>query len=222
MKYYCDNCGAKVSDYARVCPKCGVELGEVEYDEDDYREDISGFSSKVITFIVIFALCYFGLSHYKEYAYGENLRLTYNAMIESGRECEKIATTIHDVWSNTIFQVESKDTDKYTRTNNGTGLFYEDFNDSLSNLYADESFSSKVQTAADNQQKVMDLFRKLNDPPKKYADTYSEIRKAYNSYITLSNLAINPSGTILSYTTDFNDADNELGKQLQIVYSYID
>ncbi len=50
MKYYCGNCGAKVSDNARFCPKCGAELGEVEVEEDDKKQE-SGFLPRLISLI---------------------------------------------------------------------------------------------------------------------------------------------------------------------------
>lgn len=61
---------------------------------------------------------------------------------------------IKSVWSNAIFKESDEKTDEYTQPN---GCFVSDFNDALGNLFADSSFSEKVESVSDKQEAVNNI-----------------------------------------------------------------
>ena len=51
--------------------------------------------------------------------------------------------------------------------------------------------------------------KELKDPPEQYKDAYDDLRAFYASYIELTNLAINPTGSLKDFKSRFNDADTK-------------
>ena len=84
-----------------------------------------------------------------------------------------------------------------------------DFNDALQNLFSDSSFSSQIADINDNKDTVNSLMKKLKNPSEEYKDAYESLSKLYDAYISLTNLATDPTGSLQIYSQNFNDADNE-------------
>ena len=51
--------------------------------------------------------------------------------------------------------------------------------------------------------------KKLKNPPEEYKDAYASISELYNAYLTLTNLVISPTGSLQTFSADFNSADND-------------
>lgn len=56
---------------------------------------------------------------------------------------------------------------------------------------------------------VNSLMKELKNPPEEYKYAYDSISKLYDAYISLTNLATDPSGSLKTYSQNFNDADSE-------------
>ena len=50
----------------------------------------------------------------------------------------------------------------------------------------------------------------LKNPPDKYVEADSDLKEFYDVYLEFTNLAINPSGNLISYTEDYNDLDSDV------------
>ena len=73
----------------------------------------------------------------------------------------------------------------------------------------DSSFSSQIADINDNKDTVNSLMKKLKNPPEEYKDAYESLSKLYDAYISLTNLVTDPTGSLQTYSQNFNDADNE-------------
>lgn len=49
----------------------------------------------------------------------------------------------------------------------------------------------------------------LKKTPEEYKDAYEAISELYDAYISLTNLATDPSGSLQTFSTNFNEADSE-------------
>lgn len=153
--------------------------------------------------------------------YKEDYKSTFNAMIDGAVEAEEFGHFYHDVWYNSIYKEDDEKTDKYTKDDSGE--FYDDFNDALSQVYADYDQYQKLKSIEDNQSKVQGLMKKLINPPDECKEAYDAIKEMYDHYIELTNLVRSPQGySLQSYTEGFNNADTATANCVDKVGLYID
>lgn len=225
-KPICPECGAEIEKGATVCDKCGyplevksiarMEPQQVEVTKVSIIND--RLSKRKIVVILIAGLIgigvIFGISNFIRQkqieAYGEKLELISTTMLEGAADAENCGNLIKSVWSNSIFEDKDSTTDKYTRANNGTGYFYDDFNIALANLFDDKEFQEKIDEIENNQQVVTDLMKEMQNPPEKWEKAYEDLQDYYDAYLTLTNLAISPAGSLQSFSSNFSDADMEV------------
>lgn len=228
-KKICTECGAELDEGVTECPNCGcpvVHDDKAELDEQPQKVEVTGVKVtkkvKIIIGIVIAILIaggttIFGVNQYQkkkaaeEYAqwveeYSGNLELAAYTMLTGASNAESAANLIKQVWSNAIYEKRDDTTDKYTRPK---GYFVSDFNDALGNLFADSTFSSKVKSIEDNQDTVNALMKQLKNPPDEYKDAYDAVSDLYDAYISLTNCATDPSGSLSTYSGTFSDADTK-------------
>lgn len=62
-------------------------------------------------------------------------------------------------------------------------------------------------TIEDNQDTVNALMKKLKNPPDEYKDAYDAVSDLYDAYISLTNCATDPSGSLQTYSSTFNDTN---------------
>ena len=97
-----------------------------------------------------------------------------------------------------------------------------DFNDALSNLFTDSSFNSKISSIEDNQDTVNALMKQLKNPPEEYEDAYEAVSDLYDAYISLTNCATDPSGSLQTYSSTFSDADTNALNAYKAMELYLD
>lgn len=138
--------------------------------------------------------------------YAANLQLVTDTMLSGAVDAENCCNLIVEVWNNAIWEIEDDITDQYTRPN---GHFVEDFNDALDNLFADSEFCLQIDNIIENQRTVNSIVGQLKNPPEEYKSAYESLSKCYDAYLTFTNLAISPTGSLNTFSEDFNDADTE-------------
>lgn len=228
-KKRCAECGAELEEGATECPDCGCpveEMNDSDKQEKTQKVEVTGVKVtkrvKVIIGILVALLLVggatiFGVNQYQkkkaaeEYeqrveSYAANLELATYSMLTGASEAETCGNLIKQVWYNSIYEKRDDTTDKYTRPK---GYFVSDFNDALGNLFSDTSFQSKIGSIEDNQKTVNSLMKELKNPPEEYKDAYEAISELYDAYISLTNLATDPSGSLQTFSTNFNNADSE-------------
>lgn len=136
--------------------------------------------------------------------YGENLETAVSTMISGAAEAESCGNLIKQVWYNAIYEEYDSETDPYTRPD---GHWVSDFNEALENLFSDETFSEQIDNIKLNQSVVQALMKELQDPPEEYEEAYEALSELYDAYVNLTNMVISPSGSLQTFSTNFNDAD---------------
>lgn len=136
--------------------------------------------------------------------YFDNLQLVTDTMLSGAVDAENSCNLIVEVWSNAIWEKEDDVTDRYTRPD---GHFVEDFNDALSNLFADPEFSLQIDNIMENQRTVNSIVGRLKNPPEEHKSAYESLSECYDAYLTFTNMAINPTGSLNTFSEDFSDAD---------------
>lgn len=239
-KRYCQECGAELEAEADVCPKCGCPVENVKESETAPQQvEVTGvkiakkskkiiaITSTVILIVALIVVAVVQVQKEKEAEeaakrieeYSTNLELVTYSMLSGAGAAETCGNLIEKVWYNAIYEERDDSTDKYTRPR---GYFVSDFNDALQNLYSDSSFSLQISGIEDNQDTVNSLMKELKNPPDEYEEAYEAVTEFYDAYLTLTNLATNPSGSLQTFSSNFNDADSEALKCFNAVKIYLE
>ncbi len=225
----CPDCGANISKDVKVCPNCGCPI-ETK-DSNDNTVDLTKVKKKTLLPIIIAIFCVAALiigivffvlisSFVKKKEYEAKFEKAVYLMFDGALEAESVSSLTHDVWSNTIYEKDSYLTDKYTK--NSYGDFWDDFNVSLAALMLDKDYIADVEDIKKNQDEVQVLMKELKNPPKGYEDAYDALKTYYEAYTKLVNLAVDPSGSLSSYSSSFNEADSEVANTYKAVLLYIE
>lgn len=145
-------------------------------------------------------------------AYQEELKQVAERIQEYAVDAYEVAAAEESVWRNSIYQQQDESTDPYTMEN---GVFLEDFNDALGNLYNDSVFATRLASVQTNQGSAAGSMSRLKDAPEGYEDAYQALKAYYDAYIRLTNLALNSAGYTYS---DFNSELGDLNRELDTCY----
>ena len=217
----CIECGAVIPDDAQVCPACGcpvektasetpqkVEVTNVKLSVDGKKKRTAVVLIAAIVIVIAVGFCYkFYSENAAKKAYQESYEKCVTLMLSGAGKAEDSCNLIHDVWYNTIYEKDSSTTDKYTKIGN---KFNDDFNTSLMMLMIDDDFKNSISDIEANQESVQEIMKDMKNPPDGYEDAYEALKTFYDSYTRIVNLAVNPSGNLNSYTSNFNDADTQV------------
>jgi len=239
-KIYCAECGAKIPDGANCCQVCGCPVGsENQTDSEPQKVEVTGIkitrkirkfivTGAALLLIVVLALL-IGTNMQKSKVasnakkqgeeYQTNIEKAALLILTGAGEAESCGNLIKQVWYNAIYQERDEETDEYTMHN---GLFVSDFNDALTALMSDASFSIRLRNIETNQKDLGTLMKELKNPPQEYKDAYSSLSKTYDAYLTFTNLVINPNGSLQTFSSNFNDADNETVNCYNALKIYLD
>ena len=241
-KKHCTECGVELEEGMTECPNCGCPVDDTigqETDEKPQKVEVTGVKVTkkikviigiVIALLVVGGATVFGVTQYQkkkaaeEYAqrveeYSDNLNLATVTMLTGASDAESSANLIKQVWYNAIYEKRDDETEKNTRPK---VYFVSYFNEAVGNLYADSSFSSKVSSIEDNQDTVNALMKKLKNPPDEYKDAYDAVSDLYDAYISFTNCATDPSGSLQTYSSTVNDADTNTLNAYKALELYLD
>ena len=237
-KVFCEECGTEIKPNEKVCSKCGCPA-KIKEDEPQKVEVTkvkigNGISSKKIIICIIILLAIagavFGVISYNKKQekerkeqlsenYKSNLSTISLKMLSGSADAEKCGNKIKKVWYNSIWKESDSETDKYTKTN---GRFNEDFNDSLSALFDDPDFTAITDRVEENQEEVAKLMKEMKNPPEEWEEAYRDLKDYYDEYLTFTNLCTNPSGSLQTYSTNFNNADDSAINAYKKVQTHLD
>lgn len=216
----CEECNAEIPQGATTCPNCGCPVPEKTIEEAAQKVEVTAVKLQMkkstkkyvgIAIIAVIVVAIGGIiatnSHKKnlETRYAENMEQASYTMLMGASDAEDAANLINKVWRNAIYEDTDSETDKYTRPN---GWWVSDFNDALRNLFADSTFCSQIADIEENQESVAKLMKQLKNPPAGYEEAYEALKEYYSAYLELTNMATNPSGSLQSYSSNFNEADS--------------
>lgn len=230
----CPKCGASVGSTDKFCISCGAKLssdsnaGDLENIITEFeainnevkpkRKRKSGRIVAIVVAVLLIAGIGIGKYLYDDYMFAENFNNAYNAMIDGDVAAENACIKIHDVWANAIWQTEDSETDAYTRPN---GVWVDDFNDALESLYADEDFSAEIGELVVSQDEVRRYMQSIRKHPSKYNEEYDAIKKFYDDYLELTNLAIQHFGSLNSFTETFELTEKNIVDDYNKLQTYL-
>lgn len=210
---------------------------EIEIDSfDDVQDDelaerkkkkrVKIIISAVVTVVVLGIVATIGIIQYQKKAYASrlhsyaaNIEKAASLMLEGAADAEECGNLVKSVWYNAIYEEWDSETDQYTREN---GRFVDDFNDALANLFASSTYKLSKSKIEKNIEEVQALMKKLLNPPTEYSAAYDKLSELYDAYSAFTGCVLNPSGSLKSYTSTFNDADSAVLKCFKAVQLYFD
>ncbi len=222
----CPECNKEISDKVKACPHCGfplVEEEKIEAPMTPQQVEVTGvklatksYKKPVIIGLVILILviaAFFGIKYLNEQKaerayqeafnnYIDNIILFQIMSLSGAADAESYTGLMGNVWRNAIYEEKDGSTDKYTRPN---GYFVDDFNTALYNLQTAASSKSTVSEIKENQDNVQKLMKDLQNPPAGLERCYDTITELYSAYKGLTDLAVNPTGSLTSFTESRRD-----------------
>ncbi len=232
----CPECGGTVPKSATVCPHCGAPLAKTEDPQKVELTKITAPSidpkTKKTALIaaaciaVLLGVLFLGRSILKNQQaakWQETYDSACSSMYSGAVIAEGEASLIHDIWYNTIFHEYDTKTNKYTFKSKYRDDSYEterrgwatkdhyndDFNDSLSYYFITSEHTSTSTVLRSNKTDVDSYMSELaNNVPEGKENAYNAISDLYDQYLGLTNLALNPTGNLTSYTSSFNQYDD--------------
>lgn len=239
-KVVCTECGTEVDSSAAFCPKCGCPVNESDSPQkvEVTKVNVSSVISKKVVFGLLIAVMtiagiFYGVKYTQEKKaieeavkqkedYQSTLELASLMMLQGASDAETCGNLVRKVWSNCIYKERDVETDKYTCDSRGSGWFYDDFNDALMALYDDSSFQEKINGIKSGQETVATMMKDLKNPPDEMADAYEDIQNFYMSYLTLTEMVVNPTGSLSSFSSDFSDADTDVSNAYSRMKLYLE
>ncbi len=215
----CEECGTEYEIKLPACPNCGCPNSTIE--QKKQKKKHKGIIISVVI-IALIAVCVFGFSilqKVKEAEYHSNMEYISFTMLDGAAKAENAGNLIKSVWYNAIYEERDTETDKYTMKN---GEFVDDFNDALSNLFADENFVNSISEIELNQSEATDLMKKLKNPPKKYEEAYAVLKTYYDNYIKMTKSVISPYGSLQTFSENFNTYDTDTVNSFEKMKLYLD
>ncbi len=212
----CSECGAPYPKTREACPVCGCPNGTVSQKKSHKGAAIAAVILAVA--VLLGSLGAFFIGKGRTAVYAHNLETVTYKMLVGAAQAETAGGLIRNVWTNTIYKKRDAETDKYTLKK---GKFVSDFNTALDNLFADEEFQKSISAIQSNQNEVTELMKQLKNPPKEYAEAYTVLKTYYDNYLTLTKMVISPTGSLNSFTEDFNRADEEAVKSFEKMRLYL-
>lgn len=209
----CPECGKEISDAAQACPHCGHPIQEPQ-SQDAPPVPRKSKRPVIIAACVLALVAVIGIfvgfqqkRSSNRAAYIASLNELRTQAIRGGSIAETMCNLTKKVWYNTIYEKKDSGTDKYTRSG---GVFHDDFNTSLSNLYADDSVQTVISGLQASREVVDGIMADLQNPPAEFAACYEAADSLYDAYCGLLDLAISPTGSLKSYSENFSEYDDDL------------
>ena len=212
----CPACGHDVSDAAQSCPHCGHPIHDPQPSTPAPVKRRRPFAivACALIFVVVIGV-FVGIQQKRasdRAAYIESLNELRVQTIRTGSYAETLCNLTKMVWHNTIYQESDPATNKYARTLNGTGPFFDDFNTALSTLYDSEEVETIITGLEAGREVVDGIMADLQNPPSEFSACYDAADSLYDAYCGLIDLAISPSGSLRSYSDAFGEYDSDLLK----------
>lgn len=215
----CRECGRPLEGTERVCPDCGCPAGQTKYGAHGKKKKKHTLRNVIMAVVIIFLVvaAYSFHLYNRSVSYYEavdEIDAARNASVDAVNEC---AFLIQEVWRNAIWQESDPVTDPYTCPD---GVFLEDFNDAIANLYADPDFCERLDLINTQQQELRRLEKQLPAPPEEMEEYSELIQDMIDNHIELSMLILNPSGSYDSVSREFGELFEESNEILAELGSY--
>lgn len=147
-------------------------------------------------------------------SYGDNLSSIDETMLNGASYAETTGAMIHDIWYDSVFENHRSETSNYI---SGTT----DFNGAIENYRESDEYKKASKLIEKSIDKANDLMKKLKNPPDEYQDAYDDLKKYYNDFISFTDLALNPTGSLTTYTDSYNSLDSKVSSDHKSFQIYL-
>ena len=89
-------------------------------------------------------------------------------------------------------------------------------------LFSDESFGELISKIIEGKDIVDYFMKSIQNPPEEYITEYNAILEFYDAYLELIDLAINPKGSLTSFSSNYNSAISNAYKCYEKASLYFD
>lgn len=224
----CPECNQEISEHTNSCPHCGYPIKTQDEllpqsSPDTKTDTVRPKPIKKIAIIVgcivfVVIALFAGLSAQRKAAnakYIDELKTMSQMMLKGASEAETLGNLIKSVWSNTIHEKSSPETDPYTKSETTFAgrrikTFNSDFNVSLQKLFADDNTIQSIQAIKENQTSVQEFYKKMQNPPKELLKQYELMETTFDSYQKFTNLIISPEGSLQTFSNSFIEYDSDM------------
>lgn len=229
----CPNCGqVQVRDESGKCIKCGTFISAIQKENKEPQKQVdagrieAGAAGNVatkakkkgkklpivitlISLLVVVAVCatlFVKIQRKKEYI--DALYTLRASVLLGGSEAEDLGNLTRSVWYDAIFKEYDSETKPYVL--NEHGGYVTNFNEAIRNLSNDESIQTQKDIISGTLDVAEDAMSVLKSPPEDMRECYEVAFDLYTEFSNLCNLAINPSGSLQSYTEEFRETDGDV------------
>ena len=239
----CEECGSLLPEDTEVCPNCGFPIAKAKNSYTNERIDL-GKKEKtkkkvLIALGIVLALALVGTGiffvhsmkqkereqiqieeHEKELKeYLENIRSTAEQMADTAIKAEETADLIRAIWYNSILEIDSYETNAYTKDKFGN--FFPDFNTALQKYVNSSKYTDAVSAIETGQTKIANTMKNLKNCPDECKDEYDMIMKLYESFISICDCALNPTGNYEQFSSKLDTGLDSFLKNAQLLASYL-
>lgn len=131
-------------------------------------------------------------------AYSKKEESLVTDMTSLGASSEEIINEVETTWHDVIFNDLHK----------VNGTYVSDFNDALVQLYAGYEDDGKISDLEDTQKTIEKQIKSMKNHPSEFDDNYDYLLDIYINVKQLSDLAIEPKGSLETYKQEALDTDN--------------
>ena len=94
------------------------------------------------------------------------------------------------------------------------------YDDALSDLLS--QLSDVENLLSDFGHSLSGYMKDLKNPPEGFEDAYSAVKDCYDIYLSFTNMVINPSGSLQTFSSNFNDADTSFVNKYNALKLYLE
>ncbi len=204
----CPECGVIADSMTDICSNCGYPLNLLEIETSEKQKPKSVFKKKwfgilTICLVLLISAISIVFNSAKTENYNIDICTAVDEIMAVSADAENIGNQICSVWNNAIWDKDNENTAKYTST-------AKDFNEALSNLFADEEFVGKITAIRNKQSEIDTYLGKLKNPPEKFEDAYDEFKELYYAYSDYVDFVIFCNGSYNTYTEDLSKKSSAL------------
>ncbi len=204
----CPECDVITDTLTDTCPNCGYPLNTIQTKTEETQKGKKVFKKKwfwvlTICLVLLISVISFAFNREKTENYNIEICTAVDEIMAVSADAETIGNQICSVWNNAIFDKHNESTAKYTST-------AKDFNEALSNLFADEEFVKKANSIRNKQSEIDAYLGKLKNPPEKFEDGYDEFKELYYAYSDYVDFVLSCKGSYNTYTENISKKSSAL------------
>ena len=204
----CPECNVITDTLTDTCPNCGYPFNTIQTKIEETQKGKKVFKKKwfwclTICMVLLITVILFASNRAKKENYNIEICTAVDEIMAVSADAETIGNQICSVWNNAIFDKHNESTAKYTST-------AKDFNEALSNLFADEDFIKKANSVRNKQSEIDAYLSKLKNPPEKFEDAYDEFKELYYAYSDYVDFVLSCKGSYNTYTENISQKSSAL------------